>query len=141
MIQKTDQLSHELPPDIIREGTWAAPVASLHVDQVPAGLTAANAQGRQAIGALQGFGQLSPIYEFGFDFMGGAQRQEFIWIQVLTRLAKYFDIEGQVTISWECLDSRLFWSSAKRVWKNAGIRSTIYKLTSTIRWLIKLFKQ
>jgi hypothetical protein len=40
------------------EGVWAAPVDRLQVASTPEGVTALNIQGRHAVGALQGFGQL-----------------------------------------------------------------------------------
>ncbi len=242
------------------EGSWAAPIERLSVDQVPQGVTAINVQGRQAIGALQGFGQFwkktyqislsglqmepqqvmqfwkehfpelqppgnrffspeegiqpgrfmfidsplpvipplydrpgvvpmtsgvmilyaddtsfgvmtpegfpvagwnnfsvheqdgiliaqvqsferasDPIYEFGFRFMGGARRQEFIWFHVLSQLATRLGAPDQVTMKKECLDPAIQWSYAGRVWQNAGIRTTLYKLAAPFRWLAKLF--
>jgi hypothetical protein len=41
-----------------RESTWAAPVKKLKVSEVPAGAININVEGRQMVGALQGFGQL-----------------------------------------------------------------------------------
>jgi hypothetical protein len=41
-----------------REATWAAPVSKLKISEVPAGATNINVEGRQVVGALQGFGQL-----------------------------------------------------------------------------------
>jgi hypothetical protein len=245
-----------------REGAWAGPVSKLEVERVPEGVTAINIQGRQAIGALQGFGQLwkktyqvrlpglqenasqvmqvwkenfprfqpegnrfyppaegvepgkvmfidsplpivpslynrpgvvpmtsgvmvlyadaesfsvmtpegfpvagwnnfsvfededmlvaqvqsferasDPIYEFGFRFMGGAARQEFIWIHVLTELAAHFGIKAEVKLARECLDPGLQWSYTKNVWKNAGVRTTLYTLAAPVRWVTRPFRQ
>ena len=239
---------------------WASPVDKLHVDEVPEGLTSINVDGQEALGALQGFGQLwkktykvrlsgldktpeevmqvwkdkfpdfqppgnrfippregvqpgkvmwidsplpivpplfdrpgvvpmtsgvmvmyvddtsfsvmtpegfpvsgwnifsveeedgtvvaqvqsmerasDPIYEFGFRFMGGAARQEFIWIHVLTQLADHFGIKGQVSMARECLDPSVQWVHARRVVKNAGVRTTLYKLAAPLRWTARLF--
>ena len=41
-----------------RESTWAAPVSKLKISEVPVGATNINVDGRQMVGALQGFGQL-----------------------------------------------------------------------------------
>jgi hypothetical protein len=76
-----------------------------------------------------------PIYEFGFRFMGGAARQEFIWIHVLTKLAEHFDIKGQVSMTREQLDPKVQWKYAGRVVKNAGVRTTLYKLAAPLRWI------
>lgn len=241
-----------------RKGVWASPVDRLDVEHVPDGVTAVNVQGRHAIGALQGFGQLwkktyrvrlaglelspeqvmqtwkenfarfqppgnrfypptegvkpgkvmfidsplpivparynrpgvvpmtsgvmvlyaddesfsvmtpegfpvagwnnfsvyeeedalvaqvqsyerasDPIYEFGFRFMGGAARQEFIWVHVLTELSAHYEVKAQVTVARECLDPGLQWAYAKNVWKNAGVRTTLYTLAAPIRWIRK----
>jgi hypothetical protein len=58
--------------------------------------------------------------------MGGAARQEFIWIHVLTELAMHYGVQGQVTMGRECLDPKIQWSYSRNVWKNAGVRSTMY---------------
>ncbi len=41
-----------------RQDSWARPVARLTVPEMPAGAINANVEGRQLVGALQGFGQL-----------------------------------------------------------------------------------
>lgn len=243
------------------EGQWAKPVEKLSVDQLPHGVTAINIQGRQTIGALQGFGQLwkktysislagvtlsasqvmkiwkdhfpefqppgnrfyppaegltpgkvmmidsplpvappffdkpgivpmtsgvmilysddesfsvmtpegfpvagwnnfsvyeddgklvaqvqsferasDPIYEFGFRLMGGAARQEFIWVNVLTHLGEHLGVREQVTKNRECLDPQIQWQYFGRVWKNAGIRTTFYKLSAPLRWIRDLVR-
>lgn len=243
-----------------REGAWAEPVKRLKVDEIPEGITAINVQGKQAMGALQGFGQLwkktykvrlpgldlspeevmqtwkekfaefqppgnrfyppsqgvqagkvmfidsplpivpplfdrpgvvpmtsgvmvvysdetsfsvmtpegfpvagwnnfsvfeedgclvgqvqsferasDPIYEFGFRFMGGAQRQEFIWVHVLTKLAENYNIKTQVSKDRDCLDPGVQWRYASKVVQNAGMRTTLYKLTAPVRWAAGLF--
>jgi hypothetical protein len=80
-----------------------------------------------------------PIYEFGFRFMGGAARQEFIWIHVLTRLAEHFGIKGHVMTQRECLDPAIQWGYAGKVLQNAGVRTTLYKLATPLRWVGRLF--
>jgi hypothetical protein len=81
-----------------------------------------------------------PIYEFGFRIMGGAARQEFIWVHVLTQLAAHFGIQAQVDKSRECLDPGMQWAYAKNIWHNAGVRTTLYKLATPVRWLRNLFR-
>lgn len=243
-------------------GIWAEPVSRLEVERVPDGVTAINIQGRQAIGALQGFGQLwkktyqvrltgvnhtasqvmqtwkenfaryqpagnrfyppvegvvpgkvmfidsplpivpplynrpgvvpmtsgvmvlyaddesfsvmtpegfpvagwnhfsvyededtlvaqvqsferasDPIYEFGFRFMGGAKRQEYIWVHVLTELAAHLGVSEKVSMERECLDPQLQWAYAKNIWKNAGVRTTLYTLAAPVRWLARPFQR
>jgi hypothetical protein len=94
------------------------------------------------VAQVQSFERASdPIYEFGFRFMGGAARQEFIWIHVLTELAKHYGVLGQVTMGRECLDPRIQWSYTKNVWKNAGVRTTLYALAAPIRLAKRPFRR
>ncbi len=47
------------------------------------------------VAQVQSFERASdPIYEFGFVVMGGAKRQEFIWVHVLTELAELLRHQG-----------------------------------------------
>jgi len=90
----------------------------------------------ELVAQVQSFERASdPIYEFGFRFMAGAKRQEFIWKHVLTRLAETVGVKGEVSIERECLDPRLQWAYAAKVWQNAGVRTTFYKLATPFRWL------
>ena len=76
-----------------------------------------------------------PIYEFGFRFMGGAKRQEFIWVHVLTLLANFLGVKSQVTMARECLDPKMQWDFAGKIWQNAGIRTTFYRIAAPFRWV------
>lgn len=80
-----------------------------------------------------------PIYEFGFRFMGGANRQEFIWVTVLTKLAEYFGVRNDVTRDRELVDPRIQWKYFRRMTQNAGIRTTLYKMAAPARWVKGLF--
>ena len=92
----------------------------------------------EVVAQVQSFERASdPIYEFGFIIMGGAKRQEFIWVHVLTSLASYFSIQGQVTAARECLDPRMQWRNAGKVWQNAGVRTTLYRLSTPLRWITR----
>lgn len=245
-----------------QEGIWAGPIQKLEVDEVPEGITAINVQGKQAVGALQGFGQLwkktykvrlpgldlsaeevmqtwkqkfaefqppgnrfyppsqgvqpgkvmfidsplpivpplfdrpgvvpmtsgvmvlysdatsfsvmtpegfpvagwnnfsvyeeddnlvaqvqsyerasDPIYEFGFKFMGGARRQEYIWVHVLTKLAEHYRLKAEVSLVRDCLDPRLQWKYAGKVVQNAGVRTTLYKIFTPVRYAAGLFRK
>jgi hypothetical protein len=94
------------------------------------------------VAQVQSFERASdPIYEFGFRFMGGAARQEFIWIHVLTELAKHYGVQGQVTMGRECLDPKIQWAYTKNVWKNAGVRTTLYSLAAPVRWAARPFQR
>jgi hypothetical protein len=88
------------------------------------------------VAQVQSFERASdPIYEFGFVFMGGAKRQEFIWVHVLTALAAEFGVKGQVVASRDCLDPKLQWRYFGKVVHNAGVRTTLYTLTAPLRWM------
>ena len=82
-----------------------------------------------------------PIYEFGTMVMGGARRQEENWIYVLSALAARFGLQGQPQMHKICLDSRWQWSEAKNIWKNAGVRTILYKMAAPARWAGSLFKK
>ncbi len=87
------------------------------------------------VAQVQSFERASdPIYEFGFRFMGGANRQEFIWVTVLSELAKYLGVQNEVSKQRDCLDPRIQWRDWKRVFQNAGIRTTLYQLGAPLRW-------
>jgi len=90
------------------------------------------------VAQVQSFERASdPIYEFGFRFMGGAKRQEYIWKHVLTQLGNYLGIQGEVEVQKECLDPMIQWSKIGNVWRNAGIRTTLYWLGTPLRWMRK----
>lgn len=76
-----------------------------------------------------------PIYEFGFRLMGGANRQEFIWVHVLTQLAAHLGVETEVKRRRELLDPHVQWKYAGRIFQNAGIRTTLYRLAAPARWV------
>jgi hypothetical protein len=78
-----------------------------------------------------------PVYEFGFRFMGGAQKQEETWHYVLKALAAHFDLKGEVQMVKTCVDPKLQWSQARNVWHNAGIRTMLH---TPVRFLRKLVK-
>lgn len=40
-----------------------------------------------------------------------------------------------------CLEPRLQWSQAKKIWHNAGIRAVFYMLTAPLRWVRQLFRR
>jgi hypothetical protein len=89
---------------------------------------------------VQSFERASdPIYEFGFRIMGGAARQEFIWVDVLTQLCGAFRYQGsggQIRMP----DPSIQWAYAKNIWNNAGVRTTLYRLATPVRWMRNLFK-
>jgi hypothetical protein len=76
-----------------------------------------------------------PIYEFGYRFMGGESKQDRTWTHVLKALAARYSIDGEVEHSKTCIDPGLQWQNIGNVWKNAFVRTTLYKASTPIRWL------
>ena len=81
-----------------------------------------------------------PVYEFGFRFMGGSRKQELTWMHVLTRLAHYFDVKAEIQVDRLLVDPGLQWRYARNVWQNAGIRTTLYRLSAPLR-MVRLRSQ
>ena len=65
------------------------------------------------------------VYEAAFRAVG-SKMQINIWKTVLTSLAKYLDIPGDVTVDPVCIDKHLQWSQTGNVWYNAQIRTLFY---------------
>lgn len=80
-----------------------------------------------------------PIYEFGFRFMGGSQMQDKTWSHVLRSLAKACGVYAEVSLEKQMIDSRLQWSAAKNIWKNAVLRTMLFRASAPLRWLRKRF--
>ncbi len=76
-----------------------------------------------------------PIYEFGTLFMGGGARQEENWIHVLKQLSARLHVEGQVQMIKALVDPRWQWREAKNVWRNAAIRTFLYRSIAPLRWI------
>ena len=75
-----------------------------------------------------------PVYELGFR-LGGAKKEDLFWQQTLTSLAEYFGVKAEVQTQKICVDPKLQWSQAKNIWQNSAIRTTLYTLTTPIRWV------
>jgi hypothetical protein len=76
-----------------------------------------------------------PIYEFGYRFMGGERKQDRTWIYVLKSLAARYGIDAEVEHTKSCIDPGLQWHNIGNLWKNAFIRTTLYRATSPLRWV------
>jgi hypothetical protein len=81
-----------------------------------------------------------PIYELGFR-LGAAKIEDKHWTHTLEALAADFGVNA-VTVHMikECIDPRLQWSQIGKIWYNAGIRTTFYKVTLPMRLLWKRIK-
>jgi hypothetical protein len=77
-----------------------------------------------------------PIYEFGYRFMGGEQKQDKTWKHVLRSLAAAYGLDVEPEATKTCIDPSLQWDKVGNVWNNALIRTTLYKATTPLRWLL-----
>ena len=77
-----------------------------------------------------------PIYEIGFRLMG-SQKQEQIWAHVLTALADYFGVHGEVRTSKSCVDPKLQWAHAGNVWQNGAIRTLLHTMLAPARNIVQ----
>ncbi|HEV2579302.1 MAG TPA: hypothetical protein VGT44_00500 [Ktedonobacteraceae bacterium] len=75
-----------------------------------------------------------PIYELGLRF-GGHKQEDLFWQHTLKSLAAEFGVSAQVQTEVVCIDPRLQWSQAKNIWHNAAMRTTIYRVTTPLRWI------
>ena len=73
-----------------------------------------------------------PAYELGFRLLG-ARAQEQIWIHVLSSLAAYYGVRGDVDVEKRLVDRRLQWSQTRNLRYNALIRSVFYTVASPLR--------
>lgn len=78
-----------------------------------------------------------PLYEFLFRYLGASGQQDKIWIHVLTALAEYLGVKGQVVMTRALIDPSVQWSASKNIWKNAAIRTVFYVAATPVRWLRK----
>lgn len=82
-----------------------------------------------------------PLYETGLRLGMIHKTEDEFWHQTLKNLAARFGVkDGFVQQEVSLIDSRVQWSEAKNIWKNAAVRTMIYYLMSPVRWLTKLFK-
>src|SRR6266516_1712673 len=75
-----------------------------------------------------------PAYEIGFRLVG-SNKEDIFWQQTLTSLAEYFGVKADVKTQRTCVDPKLQWSQAKKIWHNSAIRTTLYTMTTPIRWV------
>lgn len=76
-----------------------------------------------------------PVYEFGYRFLGGENKQDQTWSYVLRSLAEYYGVKVHVHQHKSCVDPRLQWANAGNVWHNAAIRTLLFKLAAPMRRL------
>lgn len=78
-----------------------------------------------------------PIYEFGFRFLGASKTEDVFWQRTLRSLAAFFNVDGEVETLVVCIDPKTQWSQFWNIRYNSAIRTTIYKMTSPVRWINK----
>ncbi len=75
-----------------------------------------------------------PIYELGFRFLHfGARAQERIWQHVLQALAAHFGVTAEVELTRTLIDPQLQWRNATNVYRNAAVRSVLYRAATPVR--------
>lgn len=84
---------------------------------------------------------MDPVYEFGYRFMGGSEKQEGDWIRVLQNVAQHFGVDSEVTVRSTCLDPKYQWREAGNLWQNAAIRTFFYWLSAPLRRAGKKIKR
>lgn len=82
-----------------------------------------------------------PIYELGMRLGVGHRSEDRFWRHTIRAVAAHFGVTGHVQEQVACLDPRVQWSEAKNIWKNAGVRTTLYLAASPLRWARDLFKR
>jgi len=75
-----------------------------------------------------------PIYELGCR-LGGSRSESKFWQLTLASLAAHFGVTEPVQTRVICVDPRVQWSQFWNIWKNAGIRTTLFAMTYPARWL------
>ena len=76
-----------------------------------------------------------PLYEVFNRYLGSSAQQDRIWTHVLTSLAGHYGVKEQVTLNKVLVDSKVQWSQAKNIWKNAAIRTVFYLIGAPVRWV------
>ncbi len=74
-----------------------------------------------------------PLYELGFR-LGVSKNEDRFWQHTLSALAAYLGVETpQVQTQAVCVDRKIQWTQAKNIWHNAGVRTTLYLVTTPVR--------
>ncbi len=75
-----------------------------------------------------------PLYELGFRFLHfGARAQERVWQHVLQAVAAHFGVTAEVELTRTLIDPQLQWRYATNVYRNAAMRSVLYRATAPLR--------
>ncbi len=75
-----------------------------------------------------------PIYEIGFR-LGMYKEEDKFWQHTLKSLASSFGQDVTVELQAICVDPRVQWTYVKNVWHNAAMRTTIYIMSTPLRWI------
>lgn len=71
----------------------------------------------------------------------GSKLQDAIWVHVLTELATYFGVKGQMEADRQLLDQHVQWRRVGNVWHNAQIRTILYHLTAPARRIRRMLRK
>jgi len=72
-----------------------------------------------------------PFFEMAFR-VAGSKLQESIWTHVLSSLASYLEVEDNVNVEKNIIDSKWNWANTMNLWYNAQIRSLPYNITRLV---------
>ena len=75
-----------------------------------------------------------PMYELGFR-LGMYREEDKFWQHTLKSLIASFGLDVPVEMEAILVDPRVQWSYAKNIWHNAAMRTTIYIMTTPLRWI------
>ena len=75
-----------------------------------------------------------PMYELGFR-LGMYREEDKFWQHTLKSLVASFGLDVPVEMEAILVDPRVQWSYAKNIWHNAAMRTTIYIMTTPLRWV------
>ncbi len=76
-----------------------------------------------------------PLFELTLRVGFGHKMEDDFWAETLRNLAAHFGARGMPSLTRICVDPRVQWSAAGNIWHNAGIRTTMYLITTPFRWI------
>ena len=82
-----------------------------------------------------------PLYEVGLRFGGHASEDRF-WTHTLKAVARHFGVtNAPVVLARVRVDRRIQWREARNIWQNAAVRTTIYLVSTPVRWISRPFRR
>ncbi len=78
-----------------------------------------------------------PLYDLIFRLYFN-RKEDQIWHHTLRALAERFGVDAIVQQSATCIDSKLQWRNAANIRYNAGVRTTMHQMTSSVHRVVGL---